>query len=516
MIGQAIGSYQIVALLGEGGMGAVYLGEHQHIARKAAIKVLLPEFSANQQIVARFFNEARATSLIRHPGIVDILDCSILPDGNAYIVMEHLVGESLGAHLRRAGRLAPTRALFLARHIADALAAAHNQKIVHRDLKPDNVFVMSGSEAAPIKILDFGIAKLMHTSSREGSYKTRTGSIMGTPVYMSPEQCRGAGAIDHRTDIYSLGCIIFEMIAGRPPFTFEGFGELIQAHLSTPPPRLRSLDPTVPAAVDALCDRLLSKTPDGRPQTMRDLIAELDAVIAAAPGAAASGRVADRPVAAIPVARTVAPTIDRPATADRVRAQTTLGSASSEKISVVTDTDDALVPAARSAKPLLAGVGVLAVAGVALWFGLRPPGNDAIVAKPAPGPTAPPAPAPTPVPPTPTPTTTSSGTTPTPTPIPTPTPTPTPAPPTRKVKVVITSEPPGADVCLAKNRLWLGKTKFEWSTEKSTRAAKLLIRKHGYRGQELTVAADRDATKQVTLTRLGPDDLDDTDNCERR
>jgi len=281
MIGQTIGSYRIVAKLGEGGMGAVYLGEHQHIARKAAIKVLLPELSANQQIVARFFNEARATSLIRHPGIVDVLDCSILPNGNAYIVMEHLVGESLGSQLRAHGRIPASRATFLTRQIADALAAAHNQKIVHRDLKPDNVFVLAAAESAPIKILDFGIAKLMHTGGHEGSYKTRTGSIMGTPVYMSPEQCRGAGEIDHRTDIYSLGCILFEMLTGRPPFTYEGFGELIQAHLSTTPPRVRSLDATIPPAIDALVDRLLAKSPDARPQTMRDLMSELDTVSAA-------------------------------------------------------------------------------------------------------------------------------------------------------------------------------------------------------------------------------------------
>jgi len=253
MIGQDIGSYRIVAKLGEGGMGAVYLGEHQHIARKAAIKVLLPELSANSQIVARFFNEARATSLIRHPGIVDIIDCNVLPSGNAYIVMEYLVGESLGSHLRGGRRLPPSRAIFLSRHIADALAAAHGQRIVHRDLKPDNIFLMNGAEAAPIKILDFGIAKLMHTDARDGSYRTRTGSIMGTPVYMSPEQCRGSGEIDHRTDIYSLGCILFEMVAGRPPFTYEGFGELIQAHMSTTPPRLRSLDPSAPSISAPIC-----------------------------------------------------------------------------------------------------------------------------------------------------------------------------------------------------------------------------------------------------------------------
>ena len=188
----------------------------------------------------------------------------------------------------------------------------------------------------------------MPTSAAEGSYKTRTGSIMGTPVYMSPEQCRGAGEVDHRTDIYSLGCILFEMVTGRPPFTHEGFGELIQAHLSTPPPRVRSLDAAVPAAVDALVDRLLAKSPDARPQTMRDLMSELDSVIAAPPGATGAAHPTDRPVAAIPVARTVPATLDRPSTGQAPRPQTTLGSTASERMDAVANTaGDAPIPATR-------------------------------------------------------------------------------------------------------------------------------------------------------------------------
>jgi serine/threonine-protein kinase len=506
MIGQAIGSYRIVAKLGEGGMGAVYLGEHMHIARKAAIKVLLPELSANQQIVARFFNEARATSLIRHPGIVDILDCSVLPDGNAYIVMEFLTGESLGSHLRAHGRIAASRAAFLARHIADALGAAHDQRIVHRDLKPDNVFLVTGSEAAPIKILDFGIAKLMNTAgAAEGSYRTRTGSIMGTPVYMSPEQCRGAGEVDHRTDIYSLGCIVFEMLAGRPPFTYEGFGELIHAHLSIDPPRLRSIDAAIPPAIDALVARLMAKSPAARPQTMRDLIGELDAAIASAP-ASATPRPADRPVAAIPVARTAAAPV-------AANLPTTLGSSASENMDAVSG-GETILPAKRSRVPLVAGVTVVAAVGaVAFWMNDRSsPASPAASVKtsapvlaspPVPAP-PPPAPAPAVPPPAPVATTAPAA------------PAPTPAPAPHKIKVVITSEPEGADVCLARDHILIGRTKLEWSAEKSTRNVKLLLRKRGYRGQEVVVATDRDGKKQVTLAKLGPDDVDDIDNCERR
>jgi serine/threonine-protein kinase len=544
MIGQAIGSYQIVAKLGEGGMGAVYLGEHQHIARKAAIKVLLAEFSADQQIVARFFNEARATSLIRHPSIVDIIDCSILPNGSAYIVMEHLVGESLGSHLRHTGRLAASRAAFLARHMADALAAAHAQRIVHRDLKPDNVFLLAASEAAPIKILDFGIAKLMHTSSREGHYKTRTGSIIGTPVYMSPEQCRGAGEVDHRTDIYSLGCILFEMLCGRPPFTHEGFGELITAHLTVAAPRVRSLVPSVPAALDGLVARLLEKSPNDRPQTMHEVMSELDAAIAAAPEAE-TAKPAERSVELRPIAQTLLGQGEKP------RVPTTLGDAASEKRDVVSDEDDGLIPARRSRRPLFAAAGaVAAVATVAIWATrgsppAPPPGSPTVAATsaapspaaaPAPPalPPAPPSPAPAAPPPRPPaqPPAAPAPAAPAPTPPARPTPPPPrvgavpptdraaqrpkPTPAARNIKVVITSQPSGANVCLATDHILLGKTRFEWSPDRSTSTAKLLIRKGGYRGQEIEVATDRDSRKQVRLTKLGRDDLDDTDNCNRR
>jgi len=195
VIGESIGNYRMTAKLGEGGMGAVYLGEHQFIERRAAIKVLLPELSANKDIVQRFFNEARATSVIHYPGIVEITDCAVLATGNAYIVMELLEGESLGNYLRGGTRLSVQRSAHLTRHIADALAAAHDKHIVHRDLKPDNIFVLSAKDApSPIKILDFGIVKLLNTDAAQGQ-KTRAGNIIGTPglhvARAVPRQGRG-------------------------------------------------------------------------------------------------------------------------------------------------------------------------------------------------------------------------------------------------------------------------------------------------------------------------------------
>jgi serine/threonine-protein kinase len=391
MIGELVGPYRIVKKLGEGGMGAVYLGEHLRIARKAAIKVLLPELSVNHQIVARFFSEARATSQIRHPGIVEILDSDVLPSGNAYIVMELLEGESLGDYLRGGRRLSVQRAASLTRSVADALAAAHEQGIVHRDLKPDNVFLLTGGSRAPIypiKILDFGIAKLMHTG--EGNYKTKTGSILGTPVYMSPEQCRGSGTIDHRTDIYSLGCMFFEMICGRPPFTSEGFGELIQSHLSVVPPALRSFDAAIPAAVDALGARLLAKSPADRPQNMAALIQELDAAMAGAPAASAERA---EPVAAGFAPADAGTVRASPGARETPRIQTTLRTAASENLPVV-DTS-VFRPASKSRKTgavILVGAALAAavVGGTFLRRDVEPaPGATSAAAAPtSPGPSA--------------------------------------------------------------------------------------------------------------------------------
>ena len=212
MIGQTLGAYTIERELGRGGMGAVYLAVHAMLGRKAAVKLLRPELSRDPSTVQRFFTEARAASAIKHPSIVEIYDFGVAPDGAAYIVMELLDGESLATRLARLGRLPVATALVFARQIATALAAAHRAGIVHRDLKPDNAFLVADPEVAGgerVKLLDFGIAKL---TGDGGVAHTTTGAIMGTPHYMSPEQCEGSRAVDHRADLYSLGCMLFQMI----------------------------------------------------------------------------------------------------------------------------------------------------------------------------------------------------------------------------------------------------------------------------------------------------------------
>jgi serine/threonine-protein kinase len=257
-------------------MGVVYVGEHTLLGRRAAIKVLLPQLSANNEIVQRFFNEARAVTQIADPGIVQVFDYGYHTDGSAFIVMELLEGEPIDKRLARIGRFAALDCLRIVRLICTSLDAAHGKGIVHRDLKPENIVIIgdpavSGGERA--KILDFGIAKL--SADEPGKLKTRTGTVMGTPVYMSPEQCRGTGEIDHRSDIYSIGCMMMTMLTGRPPFDGDGSGELIAAHLREPPPFVASRVPGLPVIIDPIVQRCLAKSANDRFQSMRELVEAL-------------------------------------------------------------------------------------------------------------------------------------------------------------------------------------------------------------------------------------------------
>ena len=274
--GTTIGTYRIARKLGEGGMGVVYLAEHTLLGRRAAIKVLLPDLCAHREIVQRFFNEARAVTQIADPGIVQVFDFGYHTNGSAYIVMELLEGEPMDKRLERIGRFSPMDSLRLMRLVCTSLAAAHAKGVVHRDLKPENLYLIgdpavTGGERP--KVLDFGIAKL--SGDEPGKLKTRTGMVMGTPVYMSPEQCRGAGEVDHRSDIYSIGCVFMTMLTGRPPFDAEGSGELIAMHLREPPPRAASRLPGLPEMFDQILQRCLAKQPAERFQHMGELVATL-------------------------------------------------------------------------------------------------------------------------------------------------------------------------------------------------------------------------------------------------
>ncbi|HEY5283581.1 MAG TPA: serine/threonine-protein kinase, partial [Polyangia bacterium] len=274
MIGKHINNYEVVSLLGEGGMGTVYLALHPIMGRKAAIKVLKPELARDESLVMRFFNEARAANAIRHPNIIDIIDVGLLPDDNVpYMLMEFLEGESLATRLERSRIMEVGTAVEIASQTASALAAAHSKGIVHRDLKPDNLFLVPDemvTNGERVKVLDFGIAKL-RDDMRGSSMKTRTGAIMGTASYMSPEQCQGLiEKLDHRTDIYALGIILYEMLCGGPPFISEGFGDIIIMHVMKEPEPPQNKNPAVPDAVSEAILRALAKNPDDRFQSMID------------------------------------------------------------------------------------------------------------------------------------------------------------------------------------------------------------------------------------------------------
>jgi hypothetical protein len=251
-------------------MGMVYRAEHTQLGRPAALKMLLPQLSSDPAIVQRFFNEARAASAIDHPGIVEVYDFGSAPNGAAYIVMALLKGESLAQRLER-GPMAPLEGASIVAQVLGALAAAHARGIVHRDLKPDNIFLVPNelmANGVQVKLLDFGIAKLGGDSGTGGGFKTQTGMMMGTPAYMSPEQCMGRADLDHRTDLYAIGCILFHVLTGRPPFTGEGgTGMMIAAHMRDPAPHPRTLDPNVPERLATIVMKLLEKDPAARYQS---------------------------------------------------------------------------------------------------------------------------------------------------------------------------------------------------------------------------------------------------------
>ena len=275
--GTLIGSYRLMGLIGEGGMGRVYVGEHIKLGRRVAIKMLRAELATSPVTVARFFAEARAVNQISHENIVEITDFVEEPGGDNCIIMELLRGEDLGQRLARKKSLALSRALDITGQIANALAAVHAADIVHRDLKPDNVFLIErGGNADFVKLLDFGVAKLSDPLGRGGltMHSTAAGQIIGTPEYMSPEQA-GGQAVDHRTDIYSLGVVFYEMLTGRLPFQAKSFGELLMKHMTASvelPGREPGLPPGVQTGRDKLILDLLAKDPNDRPHSMEDVV----------------------------------------------------------------------------------------------------------------------------------------------------------------------------------------------------------------------------------------------------
>jgi serine/threonine protein kinase len=274
------GQYRIEERMGAGGMGAVYRGTQLSVGRPVAIKVIAPEIERNDQHVSRFRREAEALAKLRHPNTVHLLDFGVTDEGRLYMVMELLSGRDLEAQLKETGPLELAAALRIVRQIARSLSEAHALGVIHRDLKPSNVFLchVDGGDSF-VKVMDFGVAGFLRDED-DRSVLTMKGTVLGTAAYMSPEQAQGF-PVDARADLYSLGVVLFELLAGRPPFQANSAVSLLIAHVSEQPPRLADICADLPErdSVQALLDDLLAKEPEKRIATAADLITRIDALL---------------------------------------------------------------------------------------------------------------------------------------------------------------------------------------------------------------------------------------------
>jgi serine/threonine-protein kinase len=496
LIGATIGNYRVVAKLGEGGMGSVYLAEHPLIGKKVALKVLHEEYSANQDVVARFFNEAKAVNDIGHPNIVDIIDYGVVATqtgpGFVYFIMEFLAGESLSSLIQRESPIPPERAFHIAMQVADALASSHQKGVIHRDLKPDNIYLIQrGREKDFVKVLDFGIAKL--TGDAPGSRRTRTGIVMGTPAYMSPEQCEGKGNIDARTDVYALGIVLYEMITGRVPFAGEGYGEVLVQHLTKKPERPTTARGAVPPIVEAVIMKSLEKKREDRFQTMDDFIvalrdpqAYIDARggidtfyqpdaggLAGTGGVMAPGQARTPYPAATPGMGLIAPGMATPGTG--VHAPTRPGTPGAMAMA-----DE--VPAGRSKTPLIvagAVVALAAIGGVVALVMHKSGGGKSTASAAQPPPVAPFVEKPADTPPSTTP--------------------PPVEPVAKTVAIKITSDPDGADVYVGDEKTPRGKTPIQLELARSDGETMLTVKAAGYKDKQRSVKLSRDAELEIAL-----------------
>jgi serine/threonine-protein kinase len=302
------GRYEIVRRIGEGGMGAVYEARHAVIGKRVAVKVLLEKFLTKSDFVARLLQEARLASSIGHENIVDVTDFGTTDDGRSFVVMEFLDGEALSQLIMREAPLPVERSLRIARQVASALGAAHAKGIFHRDVKPENVYLVRRGEADFVKVVDFGISKAVKQGGPEEgaeAYRlTHTGLLLGTPLYMSPEQARGDEDLDHRVDIWALGVMMYECLTGEVPFranNYLGIISQVLTHTAAPPSKVRP-ELGIPDAVEAVVMRAMAKDRAQRYQAMSDLERDLERLLAGdqnvgLPLSAAGDGPARRPIA---------------------------------------------------------------------------------------------------------------------------------------------------------------------------------------------------------------------------
>jgi serine/threonine protein kinase len=356
-------------------MGAVYEAVQDPIGRRVAIKVLHPKYAQDPGICARFFNEARAVNLIDHPCVVQISDYGQLPDGTAYLVMEYLKGETLSQRQKSKGMPPLPEIMRLARQIASALCAAHEKNVYHRDLKPDNIMLVPDHDSEipgreRVKLLDFGIAKVAQADEGPGQAqpKTSTDVVMGTPRYMAPEQCKGGVQIDEKADVYSLGVMLYEMIAGRPPFV-GGSGEVLAMHIYEPPQPLKELAPHVPEEIASLVHLLLAKKREERPN-MKQVMTRLEEL---------GQRHPTSMLPAISMAALMPPSMTPPGT--NPNQTPTAGTSASSTLGLSAGQS---TPNGRSPKMLLLGLlgGGTALLGVLAFLLVRPQPQQPVVVQP--------------------------------------------------------------------------------------------------------------------------------------
>jgi len=294
------GRFRIECEIGTGGMGTVYRAAHLGLERPVAVKIIKPEYASDPDVADRFMREARTMARLRHPHAAMIFDAGNLPDGRHFIIMEFVEGQTLSETLEREGRFTPERAVRIAADICDVLAEAHNLGIVHRDLKPSNIMLNERG----VCVLDFGVAKVLATSADATHTHATTGSgvIVGTPRYMSPEQCLGQ-RVGARSDLYSLGVLLYEMLAGRPPFTDPLASAVLVKQATAPPPPLPKLREDIPRPLVMAVHTLLAKRPEDRPENAKAAQKMLEKSIAKPPRAVSDTQPFSSTVAALNTGR---------------------------------------------------------------------------------------------------------------------------------------------------------------------------------------------------------------------
>jgi serine/threonine protein kinase len=271
LVGRTVeGKYRIDALLGSGGMGAVFSAENLRIGKQVAIKILLRAYAKDSEAERRFYREARMAGSLGHPNIVEVFDMGALENGQPFQVMELLRGETLASRLKTEGALAFEDSLEIAEQVLSALIAAHQKGVVHRDLKPENIFLTERGGERAAKLLDFGISKNLQRGDDETLSLTRPGAVVGTPYYLSPEQARG-DRVDHRADLWAMGVVLYEMLTGSLPYKAENYNRLIVKILTTRPAPPRSLRPAIEPALEEIVLRALSFEPDQRFQSAAEM-----------------------------------------------------------------------------------------------------------------------------------------------------------------------------------------------------------------------------------------------------